>query len=446
MYPTQTIQEKIKQVIYILIPILIYQLANFSAQFIDTIMTGRYNEVHLAGVSVAGNIWTPFFTFGTGALSAIVPIVAQLYGKKKFEDISSAVRQFMYLSLVMSALFIAIGSIVLPVLLERMTLEKEVVVVAQAYLAYLACGIPAFFLVSVLRSFIDALGYTRISMLFMIWIVPLNMLCNYSMIYGEFGFAQMGGAGAGLGTAVAYWILLISLVVFLSVHPTFKAYRIFHFEAVDFKQWKESLTLGVPIGLAVFVEVGIFAFVGLLMSKYDTNVIAGHQAAINVSNLSYAFPMSISSALTIIIAYEVGRKKYKDARQYMMIGRWLALLIAIITLCIVYWNIEWVASLYGHQPEFLYWTTVFLRYSLLFQLFDALAAPIQGILRGYKDTKMPFILSVMGYWGVALPIAMGLDHLTSLGAGSYWIGLIVGLGVTGLFLAIRLKRVLKKYA
>ena len=207
---------------------------------------------------------------------------------------------------------------------------------------------------------------------------------------------------------------------------------------------KEGIRLGLPIGGTVFAEVAIFSAVGLIMAKFSSLVIASHQSAMNFSTLMYAFPMSISSAMAIVVSYEVGAKRFQDVKTYISLGRWTALIFAAFTLSFLYIFRENVASLYGNDPEFIDLTARFLTYSLFFQLADTFAAPLQGILRGYKDTIIPFYLGLIGYWGVAIPVALSLDSLTDLAAYSYWIGLIVSLVVSSILYQLRLQIIMKR--
>ena len=164
----------------------------------------------------------------------------------------------------------------------------------------------------------------------------------------------------------------------------------------------------------------------------------------NFSSLMYAFPMSISSAMAIVVSYEVGAKHFDDAKIYIRLGRWTALIFAVFTLSFLYIFRYRVASLYGNDPKFIESTAVFLTYSLFFQLADTFAAPLQGILRGYKDTIVPFYLGILGYWGVAIPLGYVLDQVTDLGAFAYWIGLIASLIVSGCLYQWRLHVIMKR--
>ena len=445
MHTTETIKDKIILFLKIFFPILIYQFANFSASFVDTTMTGQYNTLDLAGVSIATSLWNPFFTFLTGIVSALVPIIGHHLGQGKKKEVSSDFYQFLYLALALSIVLFGLVFFLAPIVLQFMGLEVAVSSVAIRYLWLLAIGIIPLLLFSVIRSLLDTLGLTKLSMYLMLLLLPLNSGFNYLLIYGAFGFPELGGAGAGLGTSLAYWDLLLISVLVLLKHKKLKEYQLQKPMPLQIKKIKEAIYLGLPIGGTVFAEVAIFSVVGLIMAKFSSLIIASHQSAMNFSNLMYAFPMSISTAMAIVISFEVGAKRLDDAKQYIHIGRLAAMVFAVLTLSFLYIYRENVARLYGQDPEFIQLTASFMTYSLFFQLADTFAAPLQGILRGYKDTIVPFCLGLLGYWGVGIPLGLYLDYSTSLGAYSYWIALIISLMVSGILYQWRLQVIMKRF-
>ena len=216
MYPTHHFKDKFILFLKIFFPILVYQFANYSASFVDTTMTGQYNTIDLAGVSMATSLWNPFFTFLTGIVSALVPIVGHHLGRGKKDEVTSDFYQFLYLSLALSIFLFGLVFIAAPMVLSNMGLEPAVADIAIRYLWFLSIGIIPLLLFSVIRSLLDALGLTKLSMYLMLLLLPLNSGFNYFLIYGVFGFPEFGGAGAGLGTSLAYWaLLLISIFVLL---------------------------------------------------------------------------------------------------------------------------------------------------------------------------------------------------------------------------------------
>lgn len=445
MYKTKCLREKLVLFLKIFFPILIYQFANYSASFVDTAMTGQYNTMDLAGVSMATSIWNPFFTFLTGIVSALVPIIGHHLGRGKKEEVASDFYQFIYLALGLSVLLLGMVLFFAPPILNHIGLEAPVATVAVRYLWFLSIGIIPLLLFSVIRSLLDSLGLTKLSMYLMLLLLPLNSGFNYLLIYGAFGVPELGGAGAGLGTSLAYWVLLGISILVLFKQEKLKALHLEKRIPLNMDKIKEGVRLGLPIGGTVFAEVAIFSVVGLIMAKFSSLIIASHQSAMNFSSLMYAFPMSISSAMAIVVSYEVGAKRFDDAKTYICLGRWTALIFAAFTLSFLYIFRGNVASLYGNDPEFIDLTARFLTYSLFFQLADTFAAPLQGILRGYKDTVIPFYLGLVGYWGVTLPVAMVFDSLTDFGAYSYWIGLIISLIVSGALYRWRLTVIMKRF-
>ncbi|WP_459930054.1 MATE family efflux transporter [Desulfosporosinus burensis] len=436
-----------RQLVLILWPVLVAQVTMFSMNFFDTVMSGQASTADLAGVAIGSSLWVPIGAGLGGILVAVTPIVAQLIGAKRSEEIAGKVVQGIYLAMAISVLVIIGGALCLDSVLSLMGLEDTVRRISRSYLLALAFGIPALFIYQVLRSFIDALGKTRVTMMIAILSLPINIALNFILIFGKLGFPALGGVGAGVASAITYWcLLLIALTIILRME-SFAAYGVFdRLFGVSLKEWVEQLKIGLPIGFAIFVEVSIFAVVALLMSNYNTVTIAAHQAAMNFASLLYMVPFSISTSLTILVGFEVGAGRHRDARQYSFLGMGMSVGMAGICAIILLIFSEQVANLYSRETEVIQMAQQFLIYALFFQLSDAIAAPIQGALRGYKDVNVTFITAFISYWIIGLPAGYYMASYTSLGAVGYWIGLILGLAVSAVGLSGRLLVVQRRYS
>lgn len=432
-------KDKLKQLLFILIPILITQFGMFSMNFFDTMMSGKYSPNDLAGVAIGSSIWVAVFSGLSGILLAITPIVSQLVGGKKENEVAFNVIQAVYLSLIMGLSIILVGAALLNPILDIMSLESEVRRISHDYLVALSYGILPLFIYNVLRSFIDALGKTRVSMIITLTALPLNVFFNYVLIFGKFGFPKLGGVGAGYASTLTYWLIMALALYVIIRHQPFSSYRLFaRVYTISFSKWKEILLIGVPIGLSIFFETSIFSAVTMLMSVFDTITIASYQAAINFASFMYMIPLSISMALTILVGFEVGAKRFKDAKEYSWIGVVMGVSMAFLTgLILILFRFD-IAGLYTNDHEVLQLTSHFLLYALFFQLSDAIQAPIQGALRGYKDVNITFIMSLVSYWVIGLPLGYFLATYTDWGPYGYWIGLISGLAVGALSLSGRL--------
>ncbi|WP_230136498.1 MATE family efflux transporter, partial [Peribacillus frigoritolerans] len=436
MNQTYTKSQKIRLLFYILIPILITQISMYAMTFFDVMMSGQYSTQDVAGVSIGSSLWTPVYTGLSGILIALTPVVSQLVGSRQSKSVSYSVMQAIYLAVALALIILIIGAFSLNPVLNAMDLEDSVHMVAHDYLIALSLGIIPLFIYNALRAFIDALGQTRISMIITLCALPVNVLFNYLLIYGKFGFPELGGVGSGYATAITYWLIaLVAILVVIKINP-FSTYQVFtEIFRVSWKEWKALLLIGVPIGLAIFFETSIFSAVTLLMSKYDTVTIASHQIAMNFASLLYMIPLSISMALTIVIGFEIGAARYKDAKEYSWIGISLALTMSLVLSTILFLFREPVAFLYTKDHEVMMLTSHFLIYAIFFQISDALQAPIQGILRGYKDVNVTFAMSLVSYWILGLPIGYFFAKFTDMGAFGYWIGLISGLALGAIGLA-----------
>lgn len=367
------------------------------------------------------------------------------YWRQREKDIPQVIQQGIYLSVGLSFIILIAGFFVLEPVLQLMSLEPDVHHVAKYYLIFLAAGIMPLFIFHTVRSFMDGLGQTRASMIIILISLPINAFLNYIFIFGKLGIPAFGGIGAGIATSITYWIVsIISLYMIHKVAP-FTSYQVFQ---VRFKPqisyWLSQLKIGLPIGLAMFFETSIFSVVTMMMSVYDTNTIAAHRAAMNFAGLLYMLPLSVGMALTIAVGFEIGAKRFQDARTYTYLGITGGMIIALFIGVILFVFDDAVAGLYHNNPEVIALTKQFILFAIFYQLADAIGAPIQGALRGYKDVNVTLVLALISYWLIGLPAGFLFANYTHFDAFGYWIGIIVGLSAGAIALLFRLLHIQRK--
>ncbi|MDF2946574.1 MAG: efflux family protein [Bacillales bacterium] len=441
------LKVKINRFLGLLIPILVTQVTLFSMAFFDTVMSGNSSPEDLAGVAIGVSIWVPISTGLTGILAAVTTLVSNYHGAKENDKIAPLIIQGVYLATTISVSIIIIGAFALNPILSLMDLEPKVQQVAHDFLVTLSFGIIPLYIYNVIRYFIDGIGKTRTTMFITIMYVPINIFLNYLFIFGNYGFPKLGGVGAAVGSAITYWVILLIAIYIVRTKKPFTSFSVLtKFEKVSFEKWKVILTLGIPIGLSIFFEVSIFSVVTLLLSEFDTKTIAAHTIAMNFASMLYMLPLSISMALTIAVGFEVGARNFENARKYGFIGIAMALLFATAFGIIIYFFRFEVAGMYTNDLSVQTMAGGFLIFAILFQLSDAVAAPIQGALRGYRDVNATMIMMIISYWLIALPCGYLLVKYTDWGAKGYWIGLIIGLAVSASTLLGRLLILQKRKA
>lgn len=429
---------RLRRLLDVMIPILITQTAIMAMNFCDSAMSGHAGAVHLAGTAIGGNLWMPVMASLNGILLGSMPIIAHLLGRGERQNIGRVVRHTMLLATAFSLLLLVAGVLFLDRLLGTFGLEPQVYYIAKMYIAAIGVGVLPFFLSTALRALVDTSGYTGITMKIYLLALPVNAFLNYCLIFGKFGAPALGGIGAGLATGITYWLEFFIFVWVVHKLPAFAPLRIFTDKfKFDMAQLRENLSLGVPMGMAIFMEASIFGVIAIFIAKFGTVIIAAHQAAMSFTSLLYMVPLSFSMSLTIVVGVEAGARRFGEALRYSLLGIACNITVAVLLTIFVLFDREFIAGLYTSEPVIIRQTIGFLFYAMFFQVMDATAAPIQGILRGYKDVKATFWAGLAAYWLICLPLGCYFDYYMHFGPSSYWLSLDIGLLCAVLFLGGR---------
>lgn len=435
---------RLRHLIKVMIPVLATQLAIIGMNFFDATMSGHAGAEQLAGSSIGGSLMMPLIASATGILMAATPIIAHLIGRNEQDSIATVIRSGLYLAIFIEILLFLIYFFFIDTILNFLSLEPNVYYIAKYYILSLIIGLSGGFLTFPLRSLTDTLVSTTISMKIYLLALPINAILNYCFIFGHFGAPKLGGIGAGVATAITYYILLAIFIVVIYTHPQFKKLSLLKFQ-FSLASIREYLAIGIPNGLGIFMEASLFGFIIIFISKFGTNYIAAHQAAMSFSNVLYMLPLSFSMALTIVIGIQVGAKRYLEAKKYTFLGLIISFCSVLSLVGIVFFNREYIALLYTTDPLLLNYIAYFLVYTAAWQLFDAIACPIQGILRGYKDVNAAFYVSILAYWGICLPAGLFLDYYLNQGAFAYWQSMVAGIMTSAVLLFFRLLYIQKRF-
>ncbi len=438
------VKKDIKKLLSVMIPILVAQVSTAGVTFINTTMAGHAGADDLAGVSVGAGLFYPLLASIIGLLMAGTPLMAQLIGRKERESLPFIVRSGMVIGLSVWALFTAAYFFFIDDLLASLALEAAVEHIARYYLMTMIGVVFFLALMIPLRCLTDTAGSTSISMKLSLMAPVINGIFNYLFIYGHGGMPALGGIGAGLATMMTYGFLLGLFLLVVMKSKDLGGRQIFASLALRSKDLREYLVVGVPSGLSIFMEMSLFSLIIVFLSRYGTDALAAYQIADNFASLVYMLPVSCSMALTILIATAVGAGDMTLARRYKKAGFVVAMAGAMMTASFTVLFRNSIGSVYTDDAAVALIAGQFLIYSAGWQLFDAISTPIQGILRGLKDTRISFILMVLAYWGGCFPMSLFLDSHTALGADSFWLGLDFGVGCSAFLMILRLLYVERK--
>nr|WP_290368706.1 MATE family efflux transporter [Vibrio stylophorae] len=432
-----------KKLVKLATPILIAQVAQTSMGFVDTVMAGDVSATDMGAVAVAASIWLPTILFGLGLVMALVPIIATLNGSGKKNEIPFQVQQGFYLAAIISIpimLLMYNAGVLIDMRdnIEPLLKEKTI-----GYLHAVMWSAPAFLGFIVLRSFAEGCSYTKPAMIIAFIGLAANVPLNWIFVYGHFGLPKLGGVGCGVATALVYWIMFFAMLAYMFISKKLSRIGIFkNWQGIDFKaQWR-LMRLGFPVAAAIFFEVTLFAVVAFLIAPLGSITVAAHQVAANFSSMIFIIPMSIGSAASIRVSYQLGERKIEGARisSYCALG--LGLAIATVTALLTFLLRAQIADLYSDNLQVMALASQLMLLACIYQWTDSIQVIGAGILRGYKDMQAIFVRTFIAYWIFGLPTGyiLGLTDwvIAPIGPFGFWWGFIVGLTVAAILLGQRL--------
>ena len=430
MFSREEFLAEAKPLMKLGVPMVATQLFIMGMGFVDTVMAGRYSSVDLAGVTMGGNVLWPLFMFSSGLTMALVPIVAQLRGADKVRDIGEKARQGLWIAFAMSFFIVGVMLNAEPFFVW-LGVDASVIRVAMDYLRACAWGVPPVMIYISLRFVAEGLGQTQPPMMIAAGALILNIPVNYVFIYGKFGAPELGGVGCGVATAVVYWFELF-LMMFVLRLPFFR--KTGFLEKFSWPNWhgiQEILKVGLPIGAQSFVGMMVFSIVGFLVAGMGITELASHSIAGNLNWLTYVIPMALGSAVSIRVGFAVGAFDSEAVGRIIRTIYQITLCYAVIVSCLLIFARFALVSMYTEDQAVLVLGAVLMLFVAFYQIFDDLQAVTGGILRGFKDTMIPMLITLVSYWVIAIPVgyllAEGVWFIEPLGVYGYWSGLTFGL-------------------
>lgn len=425
-------------------PIVLAQLTQTLMYFVDTVMAGRYSAVDMAAIAVASGLWFPVVMTMQGLLLALTPIVAQYYGSKQTKPVTHFTMQAMYLAMALAAaLFIVMLYVYVPIDLLNMdeTLRQK----SLDYLYYVSFGLFPAAGYMVLRSMFEGIGNTKASMWISFVGILVNIPANYVFIYGKLGMPALGGAGCGIATALVFLAMFIAILIYGWFSRTTRRYRL-HPDSyrVNFKDIWQIICIGTPIAFSIFFEVTLFACIPLAIVHLGPIMVAGHQIAQNYSGIVFMLPLSLGMATTIRVGHLVGQQSLLELKKAVSTAIILAVLMSLVIASLTFILRNSIAALYSPDATVIALAASLLILACFYQVSDAIQVVSACALRGMKVTKPVFFITFIAYWpiGFGLGAVLGLTNwlVPAMGAHGFWIGIIAGLSVAAVLLAIILKR------
>lgn len=430
-------------------PVLISQWASIAFGVLDTAMTGHASAQDLAALALGVSIYITIFIGLMGVMHALIPIQAQSFGAKRFDEIGETFSQGIWVSILLScvggwilmfpSVWLSVAGPIDPAVQQRL----------DGYLMALAAGLPAALMFRSVYGLANAVSRPKMIMTINLVGIAIKAFLNWVLIFGNLGAPALGVVGAGMASSVVYWLSLLMGFWWLRRDPFFKQFGLTLRRPV-WRKVREILRLGLPMGASYMVEVAAFTFMALLIAREGTTVTGGHQIIANLAALCYMMPLAIGIATASRTAQAIGSRDAVLAHKTGMTGLAIAVVGAVVTALVIYLAREPIVGLYTSDP-----TVAAIALSLLtilpwFHLIDATHCATAYLLRAHKIAMVPLIFQTIaltivglgGGWylgfgpgrGYIEPLRESLLAGSPAGAGTMWMMAAVGLVLSTLML------------
>ena len=427
-------------------PVMLGMLGHTFVSFVDNIMVGQIGTAELAAVSLGNSFMFIAMSLGIGFSTAVTPLIAEADSANNFKQAKSTFKHGLFLCTVLG-IVLFLGVYFAKPLLYLMQQPQEVVALAIPYLDLVAFSLIPLIVFQALKQFSDGMSMTRYPMYATLIANIVNIVLNYLLIFGKFGFPTLGIVGAAYGTVISRFIMLAYLWWLLAKKERTKALvtniKLFVLEKL---MLQKLINLGAPSAMQMLFEVAIFTAAIWLSGLLGKNAQAANQIALNLSSMTFMVAMGLSVASMIRVGNQKGLQKFKELRRIAFSIFLLGILLAIFfgsifflfhkSLPKIYIDFTDAAN-YTDNLEVVRIASQLLFAAAIFQISDTIQVVVLGALRGLQDVKIPTIITFISYWVIGFPISYFLGKASMYGSFGIWLGLLAGLSTAAIFLYMR---------
>ncbi|WP_418603390.1 MATE family efflux transporter [Hwangdonia sp.] len=434
-------------------PVMLGMLGHTFVSFVDNIMVGQLGTAELAAVSLGNSFMFIAMSLGIGFSTAITPLVAEADAEGNFKNGKSSFKHGLFLCTVLGVLLFLVVFFAKP-LMYLMKQPVEVVELAIPYLDLVAFSLIPLIVFQGFKQFSDGLSMTKYPMYATVLANIINVFLNYILIFGKFGFPEMGIVGAAYGTLISRFIMVWYLWYLLKGKDKSKAFVTnIKFFVLNKLMLKKIINLGAPSAMQMFFEVAIFTAAIWLSGLLGKNPQAANQIALNLSSMTFMVAMGLSVASMIRVGNQKGLKSYFELRRIafslFLMGTLFAVGFAIVFFAFhnqlpkIYVDFDDAKNLVDNT-EVVKIASKLLIAAAIFQISDSIQVVVLGALRGLQDVKIPTVITFISYWLIGFPISWFLGKEEAYGSFGIWLGLLAGLTTAAILLYIRFDYLTKK--
>lgn len=413
------------------IPLVLGQAGQIVLGFVDGAMIGQYGTNELAAASFVTNMFNLPILFGLGFSYALTPLVGQLYGRKAHFEVGSLLKNSLFANAAVGVL-LSVAMYVFLLNLKRMGQPEELYPLIIPYFWTNLISLIFIMLFNAFKQFADGITDTKTSMWIMLMGNAFNVLGNWVLIYGKFGFPEMGLLGAGIATLASRILMVFAFLGVFFLTKKYTRFLVGYKRSGYSRQHHKTLNkMGVMVGLQMAMESGIFNLSTIMVGWLGSVALAAHHVAITIQTLGFMTYYGIGAATAVRVSNYYGRGDVGNVKKAATSGLHIIWLLAAMLMVFLFVFRFDIAAIFNNDPDVIALVGTLLVIGISYQLSDGLQVNYANALRGISEVKAMALISFVGYFLIALPAGYLLGITWNLGITGIWLGFPIGLTLAG---------------
>jgi multidrug resistance protein, MATE family len=433
----------VKETVVLAWPLVLTQIGHIVTGMVDNIFLGHLGPTEQAAGILSNNLFILVLVFGMGMSFAITPLVTTAAESNDLQKKAALLKSSLLLNFIVAfCCFVLLYN--LSAFMKYMQQPAEVASLAVPFFDVIIFSMIPISIFFACKQYCEGLSNTKMALLVSVAGNLINILLNYVLIYGKFGFPALGYMGSAWASFYARLFMGVAFLVLVFYSPVTKEIgRVFFKVRVHWAEMAALWKIGINTAMQFTFEVAAFAIAGFMAGSFGEQQIDAHGIALNIAAFTYMFGSGIGSAATIRAGTYRAQKDLAGVRRAA--GAAIRLVLLVMGCCgLILLALNRILPLvFTDVPGIVDLAADLLLIAALLQLFDGLQVTIIGLLRGLEDVKMPTLVTLVGYWVLALPLAYFLAFTLKLETIGIWLALLASLVFVSIMLFARLYYLLK---
>ncbi len=424
-------------------PIVIGQLGIILVSFIDTFMVGQHGTEDLAAASFVNNMFNLVIIFATGFSYGLTPIIGKQFGRKKYKEAGTTLKNALIANGIIAILLITIMGL-LYVNIGNLGQPEELLHLMKPYFIIMLMTLPFITLFNAFKQFFDGITQTKISMWILLCGNVINIIGNYLFIFGKCGMPELGLLGAGISTLIARMTMLALIItVFFSLNSHKKYIHGFLYGKTTFSELKLINRIGLPVALQMGMETASFSLTTIMVGWIGTTALAAHQIMVTVGQLGFMIYYGMAAAVAVKVSNYCGTGETTDIKRVAAAGFHIITVMAVTTSLIILLARNNIGNIFIDNAEVAFLVSQLTIPFVLYQIGDGLQSTYANALRGITDVKPVMLFAFIAYFIISLPAGYLFGFILDWGLPGVWMSFPFGLTCAGIMFYLRFRSKVK---